>query len=131
MKTESILIVDDNPTIARLMKVMLNRLGYESLIAEDGASALSIIQHETIDLILLDVLMPGINGIEVLKQIRAYDRQTGRHTIVILITAQDSASVRHQISPDLQVDGYLTKPIKAHTLRDEIARLTGKPTPSA
>ena len=65
-----ILAVDDERPIAELLRVSLNRAGYEVICAYDGITAANIIEKETFDLILLDIMLPGIDGFELMDYIR-------------------------------------------------------------
>lgn len=111
MAKESILVVEDEEKILRLLEIELEYEGYEVTKAEDGLEALEIYRSRNWDLILLDVMLPGISGIEVLRRIRANDA----HTPVILLTAK--SSVEDKVSGlDLGANDYITKPFQIEEL---------------
>jgi len=76
MNKGKILIVEDETKIARLIQLELEHEGYETGTAYSGSEGLTLFQQEQWDLLLLDVMLPGINGLEVLRRIRATDHQT-------------------------------------------------------
>jgi CheY-like chemotaxis protein len=111
-----ILVVDDDSAIRRLLTMMLEDEGYEVSSAESGEEALSALESERPALILLDVLLPGIDGWEVLRRLpRA---QTPRPP-VILLTAGIVQNDRHHEFPDVEV---VTKPFDADDLLARVAR---------
>ena len=99
-----ILVVDDEPKIRRLLSINLASLGYEVICAVDGPSALAIFEDHQPDLVLLDVMMPGLDGFEVLRRIR-----TKSNCAVILLTAKDQVEDKIKAF-DLGADDYLVKP---------------------
>ena len=82
----SILVVDDEPQIRNLLRKFLSARGYQVRVASDGQQALAFVDKKTPDLIVLDVNMPGMNGIEVLKQLRAKNYAGG---VIFLTSSQD------------------------------------------
>jgi len=99
----SILVVDDEPTIGEVVSAYLQRAGYETRVALDGPSALEAVAERAPDLIVLDLMLPGIDGLEVMRRVR--DR-TGA---VILLTAKGDESDR-VIGLRLGADDYVVKP---------------------
>ncbi|RFB14999.1 DNA-binding response regulator [Bacillus sp. HNG] len=111
MQKQRILIVEDKEKIARVLELELTYEGYETGKAYDGNSGLAKFQEETWDLVLLDVMLPGISGIEVLRRIRTANFATP----VILLTAKDS--VEDKVSGlDLGANDYVTKPFQIEEL---------------
>ena len=103
--SESILIVEDEEKIARLLQIELGFEGYEITIAKNGLDGLEAYRAGSYDLILLDVMLPGLSGIELLRRIRSSDSQTA----VLLLTAK--GSVEDKVSGlDLGANDYITKP---------------------
>ncbi|WP_435006980.1 PP2C family protein-serine/threonine phosphatase [Tundrisphaera lichenicola] len=103
----SVLIVDDDANNRDLLSRRLQRLGYEATVAQDGQHALSFIGERPFDVILLDVMMPGLDGFEVLKIIREHHIPTALP--VIMATAKDdSGDVIHALG--LGANDYVTKP---------------------
>ncbi|MCM3676600.1 MULTISPECIES: response regulator transcription factor [Peribacillus] len=111
MSKESILIVEDEEKILRLLELELEIEGYEIGKAMDGNEALEAYQSGKWDLILLDVMLPGISGIELLRKIRMKNNSTP----VILLTAK--GSVEDKVSGlDLGANDYITKPFQIEEL---------------
>ncbi|TCJ04999.1 response regulator transcription factor [Cytobacillus praedii] len=111
MPNESILVVEDEEKIARLLEIELEYEGYTVTKAMDGLDALALCRKQDWDLILLDVMLPGLSGIELLRRIRAYDS----HTPVLLLTAK--SSVEDKVSGlDLGANDYITKPFQIEEL---------------
>lgn len=105
--TESILVVEDEEKIARLLQIELECEGYRVLIAGSGQQALEMYREEKPGLLLLDVMLPGFSGIELLRRIRVNDA----YTPVLLLTAK--SSVADKVSGlDLGANDYITKPFQ-------------------
>ncbi len=102
----SVLVVDDEPTISEIVSRYLERAGYETHTANDGLVALEAIERLRPDLVVLDLMMPGIDGLEVLRRVR---EQPARRTAVILLTAKGEESDRI-IGLRLGADDYVVKP---------------------
>lgn len=111
MSKQSILVVEDEEKILRLLEIELEYEGYEIGKAMDGIDALELYRSRSWDLILLDVMLPGLSGIELLRRIRAKDAGTP----VILLTAK--SSVEDKVSGlDLGANDYITKPFQIEEL---------------
>lgn len=126
MDKPRILIVEDEEKIARLLELELTYEGYETAKALDGLDGLTMFREEEWDLILLDVMLPGLSGIEVLRRIRSSESNVP----VILLTAKDS--VEDKVSGlDLGANDYITKPFQIEELLARIRatlRLTRQQT---
>ncbi|MEJ9218882.1 response regulator transcription factor [Paenibacillus glucanolyticus] len=106
-----ILIVEDEVKISRLLEIELESEGYQVTKADNGLDALEAYRSQDVDLILLDVMLPGMSGIELLRRIRAHDT----HTAVLLLTAK--SSVEDKVSGlDLGANDYITKPFQIEEL---------------
>ncbi|OLS41860.1 response regulator transcription factor [Bacillus sp. MRMR6] len=111
MEKGSILIVEDEEKIARVLELELEFEGYSVTKVLDGVKALEAYRTRDWDLILLDVMLPGFSGIEILRRIRASDLQTP----IILLTAK--SSVEDKVSGlDLGANDYITKPFQIEEL---------------
>ncbi len=111
MDKSKILIVEDEEKIARVLELELTYEGYEVEKALDGLTGFQLFQQGEWDLILLDVMLPGISGIELLRRIRSNDPGTP----VIMLTAKDS--VEDKVSGlDLGANDYVTKPFQIEEL---------------
>lgn len=105
-----ILIVEDEERIARFLELELNHEGYDIIKAIDGRSGLEIAEKNTIDLIILDIMIPELNGLEVLRRIRK-----SSNVPVIMLTARD-ATMDKVAGLDAGADDYLTKPFAIEEL---------------
>ncbi|XID90178.1 response regulator transcription factor [Paenibacillaceae bacterium WGS1546] len=106
-----ILVVEDEEKIARLLEIELELEGYRVTRLGDGAAALQAYRGNRWDLVLLDIMLPGMSGIELLRRIRAQDDQTP----VILLTAK--GSVEDKVSGlDFGANDYITKPFRIEEL---------------
>jgi DNA-binding response OmpR family regulator len=101
----SILVVDDEPTIGEVVSRYLERAGYEARVAEDGLAALDAVAERAPDLIVLDLMLPGLDGLEVMRRVRAEDRSSA----IILLTAKGDESDRI-VGLRLGADDYVVKP---------------------
>lgn len=111
------LVVDDDPLVLRTLTLMLREGGFEPLECDAGESALQIVAARKVDLVLLDLVMPRMNGLDVCKQIKA--TSTGKSIPVLFLTAQgDITNIVNGL--DAGADGYLEKPIE---LPELVARL--------
>jgi DNA-binding response OmpR family regulator len=102
----SILVVDDEPTIGEVVARYLERAGYRTRIAADGVQALEAAASNRPDLVVLDLMLPGLDGLEVMRRLRDHDRD---RIAVILLTARGEESDR-VIGLRLGADDYVVKP---------------------
>ena len=100
-----ILIVEDDRTLRQALAFNLAREGYELLSATDGESALGIARAQDLDLLLLDVMLPGMSGIEVLRTLR----REGRDTPVIILSAKGD-EIDRVVGLNVGADDYISKP---------------------
>ncbi|MEX0832461.1 MAG: response regulator [Actinomycetota bacterium] len=119
MLRDSLLVVDDDPIITRLLEVELLSAGYEVRTASAGEEALNLVQERRPDLILLDVVMPGMDGFEVASRLRA-DPRTVSVSIVMLTTTGLSAGRLEGLSAG--ADDYIVKPFDTPEM---LARVRG------
>ena len=101
-----VLVVDDEPDAVELLQEFLTAKGYEVLTAGDGEEALRKVKRERPHLILLDVRMPKMNGLEVLRQVRQIDKEVG----VIMVTAVNEEETGRQ-ALELGAFDYIVKPL--------------------
>ena len=102
----TVLVVDDEPTITEVVARYLNRAGYATRVAANGREALDSAAMERPDLVVLDLMLPGIDGLEVMRRLRDQDRD---RVAVILLTAKSEESDR-VIGLRLGADDYVVKP---------------------
>ncbi|MEA2452040.1 MAG: hypothetical protein QOG04_750 [Actinomycetota bacterium] len=117
-----ILIADDEPALRSLLKTNLSFEGFETLTAANGEEALRVIREEAPDVVLLDVMMPVMDGLQVLEEL---SKGENRQTRVILVTAKASSEAQLQ-GWELGCDEYLTKPFDLDVMIDRIAEVTGR-----
>ena len=111
------LIADDVPMIRKLVEFHLKQIGFEISNAADGAEALMLADTTKFDLILLDIMMPEMDGLEVLRKIRA--GTTNKSTPVIIMTAYgDSANVRKAV--EYGANDFIVKPVEQVSLRKKV-----------
>ena len=117
MQKQKILIVDDEEHIRELLKFNLNNSGYDTILASNGVEALKYAKDEIPDLVLLDIMIPEMDGIEVCKNIRA--EKTLVNTSIIMLTAK-SEELDKILGLELGADDYITKPF---SIRELLARV--------
>ena len=120
---KKILIADDEPNIVAALEFLLQRGGYEVLVARNGDEALKMVEACSPDLVLLDVMMPLRSGYEVCKRLREHDKW--RHIKIIMLSAKGrDAEVNKGLS--MGADLYVTKPFSTRELMARITELLEK-----
>jgi len=120
MSLDTILVVDDEADIADLITFNLEREGYRIHSAKDGHEAVSILHDEVVDLAILDVMLPGINGFDICKKMRD-DRRLRNIPVLFLTAKTDEADVLSGF--DSGGDDYLTKPFSPKILLARVKAL--------
>ncbi len=115
-----ILVVDDERHIVRLVEVNLTRAGYDIVVAYDGIEALEVVKKEKPDMIVLDVMMPRMDGFEVLKKLQADESTQNIPVIMLTAKAQDADIFKGWSSG---VSSYLTKPFNPRELLTFVERI--------
>jgi twitching motility two-component system response regulator PilH len=124
-----ILIVDDSPSQLMGIRRIVEKLGHEALTAEDGAAGVEVAKRELPDLILMDVVMPNLNGFQATRSISR--EPTTKHIPVILVTTKDQETDR-MWGMRQGAKAYLTKPFSEDELAEAITRhLVAGPSPTA
>jgi len=117
-----ILIVDDSPTEIHVLKTMLDKNGFETISAESGEEGVTMASAEMPDMILMDIVMPGMNGFQATRQISS--NEATKAIPIIIVTTKDQETDRvwglRQGAKD-----YLTKPVDEKMLIEKIAALIG------
>jgi two-component system alkaline phosphatase synthesis response regulator PhoP len=125
---ETILVVDDEPEIVKLVRAYLQEAGYRVVSATDGRQALLVTRHEKPDLIILDLTMPAMDGLEFTRRVRQE-----RNTPIIMLTARVEETDRI-IGLEMGADDYVTKPFSPRELvarvRAVLRRIQAEPEPS-
>jgi DNA-binding response OmpR family regulator len=120
--TKKVLIVDDEPNIVISVEFLMRREGFEVLVARDGEEGLARIQADRPDLVVLDVMMPKLDGFEVCKAVRADPTLAGVR--ILMLTAKGRAA---EISKGLSLgaDAYIPKPFATRELVAKVKELLG------
>lgn len=120
MRTKKILIVDDEPNIILSLDYLVRKNGFEPFIARNGTEALAIARSEIPDLILLDIMMPDIDGYQVCRSLKK--DALFEHTKIVFLSAK---SKREDIELGLEAgaDSYFTKPFSTKQIMQEILKL--------
>ena len=113
--TLRILVAEDTPFNQKFILRLLGSWGYEGVIAENGRKALEAVSQDKFDLVLMDVQMPEMDGLEATKAIREAEKQTGRHVPIIALTAHAMKGDRERCL-EAGMDEYVSKPISPDTL---------------
>jgi DNA-binding response OmpR family regulator len=121
--TKRVLIADDEPNIVTALEYMLQKRGYEVRTVQNGTQALAEIAQFGPDLVLLDVMMPAINGYEVCQRIRE-DPALGHLKIIMLTAKGRDLDVAKGLA--LGADAYVTKPFAIKQLLDQVTQLLGE-----
>ena len=103
-KQERVIVVDDEPVVTHLVNKVLTKAGYQVIELNDSTRALEMVQKESPDLVLLDINMPGLNGFQVLEQIR----EASPIPVLMLTASHDIKSVTYSF--DIGADDYIEKP---------------------
>ena len=120
---KKILLVEDEKHIARFVELELKHEGYDVLVTFDGREGLALASSEDVDVLLLDVMLPGINGIEICRRIR-----TQSNVPIILLTARDAVMDR-VAGLDAGADDYIVKPFAIEELLARIRTILRRVTP--
>lgn len=121
MPTPKVLAVDDDEALLVLLEAVLTRDGYRVMVASDGEAALQLVDSERPDVIVLDLMMPELDGFAVLQRLR----RRVRLPYVVCLTATDAAMDREK-AWRLGIDEYLTKPFESDELRTTVGAVLGR-----
>jgi DNA-binding response OmpR family regulator len=118
--SQHILIVDDEPSIVLSLEFLMRREGFEVSVATDGEEALQALALRTPDLVILDIMLPKLNGFEVCQRIRADARWRGIKVLMLTAKGRDT-----EVAKGLGVgaDAYVTKPFSTRDLVAQVKRL--------
>ncbi|HYP05372.1 MAG TPA: ATP-binding protein [Bryobacteraceae bacterium] len=127
-RTLRVLVAEDNAVNQKLAVAMLTHMGHQVVLASDGAEAVAKWRTGGYDVVLMDVQMPGVDGLEATRRIRAEEGERGRHTPILAMTAHAMSGDR-ELCLNAGMDGYITKPISGASLREGLQPfLTTTPT---
>lgn len=119
-----ILIVDDDPMIRHFVDLVLTQQGFKVVTAASSDTAMQLLGREGFALVLLDINMPGMSGLDVLRLMRA---RPGRPKILMMTAHRDPATIMKALEQG--ADGYLAKPFKPHDLLKRIETVLKGPAP--
>jgi len=114
-KSQKVLVVDDADFMRMILEDILTQQGYTVLLAKDGQECLDILQDEAVDVCVLDICMPGMHGIEVLRRIK--EERPGLRVVMLSALSQES-SVKQALQ--LGADAFVVKPFQAQCLIDRL-----------
>jgi len=120
MGKKRILIVDDEIELVKAIQIRLEHSGYECLVAFDGQEALGKAQKENPDLIILDLMLPKIDGYKVCGLLKADSRYKKIPIVILTARAQESDK---KLSEETGADAYITKPFESQALMEKIKEL--------
>ena len=121
-----VLIIDDEPFTVEMLQTFLQIHGYEAVGALNGADGIILSQVESPDALLLDLMLPDLDGFEVCHRLRAFP-PTARLPVLILSARTAQVDIDHALTAG--ANGYLTKPVRFPELLSELKRLLAPPTP--
>ncbi len=118
----AVLLVEDHEINRKLAEIMLQRMGYRYVTACDGLQALDMLDKNRFDVVLMDVMMPVMDGLTALKLLRERESEQGRRTPVLMVTAHAMTGDRERFL-SAGADGYVSKPMSQAALQKEIERI--------
>jgi two-component system chemotaxis response regulator CheY len=121
-----ILVIEDEPVIAQIIRLLLEPHGHDVLIADDGSRGFAAAQRQGIDLIILDLMMPVMDGYSALEALRGNER-TATIPVMVLSARSDAESQRR--CQKFGVDTYLQKPFASEGLIQAVENLVASPIP--
>ncbi|HSF40694.1 MAG TPA: response regulator [Thermoanaerobaculia bacterium] len=121
-----VLIVDDEPNIVLSLEFLLRQQGYEVSVARDGNAALAAAEERRPDLIVLDVMLPGLDGFEVCRRLRESAELAGLKILLLTARGRDVERVR---GLEEGADAYVTKPFSTRDLMKTVAELLERSGP--
>jgi len=119
---KKILCIEDSPATQKFISFTLKYKGYEVVTANDGVEGMEKVSNDTFDLIILDIMMPRMNGLEVLKEVK--ENPEFAKTPVIMLTSEKGEADR-QAAMDLGASNFLNKPFQPPELLGAVAKIIG------
>lgn len=121
--SKTLLIADDEPNIVISIEYLMKREGFEVLVAGDGEEALTKIRQHRPDIVLLDVMMPKMNGFDVCQEVRADPALAGVRILMLTAKGRDTEVAKGLA---LGADVYMTKPFSTRELVEKVRQLVGQ-----
>jgi len=123
-KQYNVLVVDDESSVRRLIECLLQELKYNTHQACNGEEAIEILKKVNVDLIILDLLLPGKHGLDICSKIR--EMENLQNTPILIITAVYTKSKYNYQSKEYGANAFMTKPFEVDTFINEVSRLVNK-----
>lgn len=117
---KKILIVDDEPSVSDYLKALITSWGYEAACFDCGAGAFEKIQSEKPDLVLMDVMLPDLDGVTICKRLRSHP-ETRTLPVIMITSLTDSATVQDSLV--YGASDYVAKPVNEKVLREKIEKI--------
>jgi CheY-like chemotaxis protein len=118
-----VLLAEDNPTNQKLAVRLLEKQGHAVTVANDGREAVNAVEGGEFDVVLMDVQMPNMGGLEASAAIREFERATGKYVPIVAMTAH-AMKGDEDLCLNAGMDGYITKPIHPELMMEVIAQVT-------
>lgn len=125
----TVLLAEDNPVNQAVTRTLLEQLGHRVVTAGDGVQTLQTLAQQRVDLLLLDVMMPGVDGLAVLKAVRHTEKHTGAHLPVLMLSGEAMDGDREGFLAK-GADGHVAKPVNREKL-EQALKPWGLTVPSA
>ena len=122
MTTKTVLIVDDSATMRNMIKAVATEMGFEIHTAQDGEKAYRMCEHQKFDIVITDINMPNMDGIELIRLLR--ESENAKYTPILVITTEGGDNVK-QAGKAAGASGWIVKPFNPDTLKRAVAKLCG------
>lgn len=119
-----VLGAEDHPINQKILTLLLQKMGHRVVVVSNGTEALAALKTQPFDLVLMDVMMPGVDGLSALGQWRTHEQTKKQgHTPIVMVTAMAMAGDQERFLA-AGADGYIAKPVSAKTLIAEMERIS-------
>jgi len=122
---KNVLVIDDEDLVARSLRLLLNSIGYKVDVAKSAADGLKKVEEGNYDLIICDVRMPDMDGVEAIKRIRTYLQEAEREAIPEILITGYADSQKYEEAMELKVADYLYKPFESDELLRAVQKVIG------
>lgn len=119
--SKSALVVDDSATMRQMIKTAIAEIGFDSITAQDGEKALKILGDQTVDIIITDINMPNMDGIQLIGELRK--TKNAKFTPILVITTEGGQSVK-DAGKAAGASGWIVKPFEPSVLQNAVRKLT-------
>ena len=117
-----VLVAEDDEFLQRITTIMLQKLRYTGVMVDNGKKVLTCLAQRRFDVVLLDIMMPVMDGLAVLAAIRRQEQVSGAHQRVIMVTGHAGTNDKSRLI-EAGADGYIAKPLKIDVLEAELQRV--------